>query len=263
MIKNQIVKCLFLILVAVLINGCVTKEYVYEDSKLSERTIDTESAAMARLKLALEYLKQGHMVAAKLNLDRAARANDRIDGIQSSYAFYYEKVGEIVKADLAYKKAVAQFPGNANIRNNYGAFLCNQKNYQAANEQFILAINTDSNSQMANTHENAALCAIRAKDWSIAKTHLVRVLKYTPYHARSIINLAKTNAMLGDYDGAQTQLKAYRKLYANSPQSLWVNILIEHGQKNNAMVETFGQLLLNKFPDSKAAKKFIAKNFND
>lgn len=263
MIINQSVKCLLLILVVFLINGCVTKEYIYEDNKLSERIFDSENAAMARLKLALEYLRLGNMVAAKQNLDRAAKINSSIDGIQASYAFYFQKVGEVVKADRAYQKAVSQFPENANIRNNYGAFLCDQERYQAANQQFMLAINTDTNSQMANSHENAALCAIRAKDWAVAQTHLIRVLKYKPIDARSLINLAKAKAKLGDFDGANSQLKVYRNLYANSPQSLWVNILIEHGQDNTIMVNTYGQLLVNQFPKSQAAKQFLAKNFND
>ena len=246
------------------LSGCVTREYVTGTDNIdTERVIDTENAAMARLKLAIEYLRQNQPAAAKQNLDRAAALNDSIDGIQSSYAYYYQKVGEDVKANKAYQRAVNQFPDNSNIRNNYGAFLCGLKRYSQAQQQFIAAINTESNSQVAQTHENAALCALRAKNWAAAQTHFTVVLKYEPYRARAMLGLAKAEIHLNKPDQAKQALTKYRKMYALTPESIWLNILLEHSQNNQAMVTTLGYLLVAKFPTSTASADYLAKNFDE
>lgn len=243
-------------------SGCVTQQYIVgDDNQITERVIDSENAAMARLKLAIEYLRKNQISAAKQNLDRAATINDEIDGIQSSYAFYYQKVGEVDKADTAYRKALRQFPENANIRNNYGVFLCDRKRYAQAQQQFIKAINTDANSQMANSHENAGLCAIRAKNWGTAKNHLSSVLKYEPYRARALLGLAKANLELNDISNARVQLASYSKVYTLTPESLWVNIQIENRAQNYPEVETLGRLLLTKYPKSNATRQYMAKEF--
>ena len=255
---------LVLIITTLLLSGCVTREYVTGANNVdTERVINTEKAAMARLKLAIEYLRQNNIAAAKQNLDRAAAIDDTIDGIQSSYAFYYQKVGESVRADAAYRKALKQFPDNASIRNNYGAFLCDANHYDQAQLQFVRALGTDTNAQMAQTHENAALCALRAKRWSIAQHHFNAVLKYEPYRARSILGLAKANIRLNNMSEAKQDLKRYSKVYAVTSQSLWLNILFEHQQNNLEKVRMLGLVLQSQYPQSVAASNFIAKNFND
>lgn len=261
---KQIIKYKAIIVAAMAlgVSGCVTKEYVHgADNKITERVIDSENAAMARLKLAIEYLRKNQIPAAKMNLDRAAAIDDGIDGIQSSYAFYYQKVGETDKADRAYRKAVSQFPDNANIRNNYGAFLCDLARYEQAQQQFVKAIATESNTQMANSHENAGLCAMRAKQWSRAKTHLQSVLNYEAYRARALLGLAKANIELNDLDGAKRQLATYSRVFTLTHESLWLNIQIENKSKNYSMVETLGHLLLSKFPQSNSAQQYLAKQF--
>ena len=87
--NNNISAGLAVMVLTLLVSGCVTKEYVYgANNTVSERTKNNESAAMARLKLAIEYLRQDKIAAAKQNLDRAAAISPNIDGVAASYAFY-------------------------------------------------------------------------------------------------------------------------------------------------------------------------------
>jgi len=259
--NNNLCAALAVMLLTFLISGCVTKEYVYgANNTVNERTKNGEDAAMARLKLAIEYLRQDKIAAAKQNLDRAAAISPNIDGVASSYAFYYQKVGENELADKSYRQAVRQFPQNSDIRNNYGAFLCELKRYQQANRQFVLAINTESNNQIAQTHENAGLCALRDNNWSTAQLHLTKVLNYYPNHARALLGLAKANLELSNLIGARTQLATYNKKYIQTPESLWVQIQIEHKAQNFAMVKGLGQILLRNYPSSNAAIEYGSKD---
>lgn len=260
--QHKFLAGLGVILTALTLSGCVTQEFVYGvDNKITERVIDSENAAMARLKLAIEYLRQNQISAAKQNLDRAAAINDQIDGIASSYAFYYQRVGEVEKADRAYRKALRQFPENSEIRNNYGAFLCDLKRYEQAYNQFVRAIDTESNNQVARSHENAGLCALRDKNWLIAQKHLSAVLKYQPNQARATLGVAKASLELNNLIDARSHLARYNQRYVQTPQSLWVQIQIENKAQNYPMVEGLGKILLREYPNSQAARHYGSTDF--
>ena len=244
------------------LSGCVTQEYVTNsDDSVQERSINTKEAATARLQLALEYLRKGKIPQAKLNLDRAEQLNPDVSGMYSSYAFYYEKVGELKFANDAYLKALEKFPNNDNTRNNYGAFLCTNRRYEEAEQQFVIAINSSFNTQTANSYENAGLCALRDGNWQRAKKHLTAVLRYESVRARSILGLGKANIELGNVDDAMTQLRNYQSIYSQTSQSLWLAIQIEYKRNKLALADQLGAVLLQKYPNSDDAKAYIAKRF--
>lgn len=250
------------IILCLTVGGCVTQEFVANSNEvIQERVINKKEAAMARLKLALEYLKTGKTAQAKLNLERAQKLDDSLDGIYSSYAFYYQKVGEIVLADKAYQKALEDFPENFNTRNNYGAFLCDNRRYDDAQKQFVIAINSSQNNQTANSYENAGLCALRDGKWKRAKSHLSAVLRYESVRARSILGLAKANVELNLLDDAAQQLRNYRRIYSQTSESLWLAIQIEHKRGSNAIAAQLGKVLLQKYPNSAATKAYLLKEF--
>ncbi|MDP2559919.1 type IV pilus biogenesis/stability protein PilW [Psychrobium sp. 1_MG-2023] len=257
---NASSKIVGLICTLFLVSGCVTQQYVTTgDNEVTERVINTREAAMARLKLALEYLRNNKTAQAKLNLDRAAAINPNIDGVQSSYAYYFQTVGEVDKADQAYREALDAFPDNSNTRNNYGAFLCDLARYEQAEKQFVIAIESNATAQMANSYENAGLCALRDQNWARAQKHLSAVLKYESLRVRSLLGLAKAEIELGNFNQAQQQLRSYRGIYAQTPQSLWLSVQLEHKKNNSAMAKKLGSILIRNYPESKEAKTYLNK----
>lgn len=261
MIKRQ--QIAFLALLGwVGLSGCVTQEFVAgSDEIIQERVINKKEAALARLKLALEYLKTGNTAQAQLNLERAEKLDDSVDGIYSSYAYYYQTVGETALADKAYLQALEDFPDNFNTRNNYGAFLCDNRRYEDAEKQFVLAIESPLNTQTANSYENAGLCALRDQKWQRAKTHLSAVLRYESIRARSILGLAKANLELGLLNDAAQQLRNYRRIYSQTSESLWLAIQIEQQRGSVDIAKQLARVLIQKYPNSAATKAYFSKEF--
>ena len=244
------------------LGGCVTEQYVNgSDRAVESPEKDPKQAAMVRLQLALQYLKLDKTAQAKLNLDRAAALAPDMEGIQASYAYYFQRVGELDKAEKAYHKAVRKFPDNANLRNNFGAFLCDQKRFDEAEKQFVEAINTEGNVQMASSYENAGLCALRAKDYTQAKKYLKVVLQYESYRAKSLLGMAEAEFNTSGFAAVRGYLTRYSGVYRPSPQSLWLHIRLENELKNYSSVEKYGKLLLSQFPDSSQALSYQAKRF--
>lgn len=253
---------IILFMFSISLTGCVTQEFVTNsDDFVQERSINTKEAATARLQLALEYLRKGKTPQAKLNLDRAEQLNPDVPGMYSSYAFYYQKVGELKFADKAYLEALDRFPNNDNTRNNYGAFLCTNRRYEEAEKQFVIAINSSFNTQTANSYENAGLCALRDGNWERARGHLTAVLRYDAVRARSILGLGKANLELNNTQEAKQQLHNYQSIYSQTPQSLWLAIQIEYTLNKRALADRLGAVLLQKYPNSDEAKAYIEKRF--
>lgn len=243
-----------------MLSGCVTQQFVMSlDNEVKERVINTREAAMARLKLALEYLQSGKTEQAKLNLDRALQIDDELDGIHASFAYFYQQVGEYDQADKSYRAALSQFPNNANTRNNYGAFLCERKDYDGANTQFLKAIETPENTAMANSYENAGLCALRDKNWKRSIGHLSKVLGYERNRARSILGLTTAYLQTNDVDAATRYLRLYRQQFTQTSQSLWLAIQIEQKLENHALAEKLGQILQSNYPSSLETKLYLGK----
>lgn len=264
--NNQLLKQRFfnviMLILAIVLSGCVSREYIANsDHVIQERVVNTKEAAIARLKLALEYLRTGQTAQAKLNLDRAEKLAPTIDGIYSSYAYYYQQVGEISLADKSYLKALAQFPSNDNTRNNYGAFLCDNRRYDEAENQFTISIKSSLNNQIANSHENAGLCALRDNNWLRAKKHFSAVLRYESVRVRAILGLVKANIELDDIDSAILHLSDYRHIYSQTSQSLWLAIQIENKRRKTILVNQLGKILLEKYPNSTAAKSYLDKSW--
>jgi len=247
---------------SIALSGCVSKEYIANsDQVIQERVINAKEAALARLKLALEYLRTGKTAQAKLNLDRAEKLAPTIDGIHSSYAYYYQQVGEVSLADKSYVKALILFPNNYNTRNNYGAFLCENHRYDEAEHQFSMSIKSSLNPQIANSHENAGLCALRDNNWLRAKNHFSAVLGYESLRVRAILGLVKVNIELDDINAAILHLNDYKRIYSQTSQSLWLAIQIEYKRRKMILVNQLGTILLEKYPNSTAAESYLAKSW--
>jgi len=243
-----------------LVSGCVTQQYVIgSDNQVKERLINKREAAMARLKLALEYLQLGQTEQAKLNLERALSIDSSMDGILASFAYFYQKVGENDRAAQYYQDALSQFPDNANTRNSYGAFLCGLKHFDDANAQFVEAINTEGNSALANSYENAGLCALRDNNWSRAIGHLTKVLGYEHNRARSILGLTTAFINTDQLDSATRYLRTYRRLFAQTPQSLWLAIQIEQKLNNHNLANKLGQILVSNYPKASETALYLSK----
>jgi len=252
------VKGFLVVGVGLLISGCVTQQYVIgSDNKVKERVVNKHEAAMARLKLALEYLQNGKTEQAKLNLDRALRIDDSMDGVHASFAYFYQQVGEDEKADDSYQKALQQFPNNANTRSNYGAFLCDRRLYDAADKQFVRAIETPQNTAMANSYENAGLCALRDENWHRAIKHFSKVLGYERNRARSVLGLSKAYLRINDLESATQSLRHYRQVFAQTSQSLWLAIQIEQQLGHQSMARKLGEILTSNYPTSAETKLYL------
>ncbi len=156
-------------------------------------------AVKARINLALAYLEQSDFPKAKENIDKALEHDVKDYLPHSVLAYYYQQTGDNQKAEEAYQQALklskTQSKNNQvrpDVLNNYGTFLCKQKQFDKAYQQFETALTSqEAYYNQADTLENIALCANMEKNVAKQNEALEALAKLDGKKADSLRKLLK------------------------------------------------------------------------
>lgn len=212
-------------------------------------------ASRLNVQLGLNYLKQGHMERAKQKLLQAVNEEPSITAY-SALAYYYQLTSDPQKAEEYYLKAIDLQPQAGAGHNNYGAFLCQQKRYQDADQQFQLAVADASYLKTANAYENAGSCAMLVPDVVKAKGYFQKALEQNPRMSNSLLQLAHISADEQNYSAAQDYLTRYAALAKMDAPTL--GFAIEIALKNNDQAQLARNVseLKTNFPASAEYQKY-------
>lgn len=215
------------------------------------KKIDYEGAARERVRLAMNYLSKGINDKAKENLEKA-ESLAKLPEVYYYFGYYYEKVGEADMAESYYKKSVGSGK-DADAYNFYGAFLCKNKRYDEADKAFLKAVAIPSYTKVAETYENAGLCAIADNKPDLAAGYFTKALSHDGRRVSSLYELAKIQKAKKDCAGAVANLKLLRQLIGNTPQGLLLSYQCEQELGNEVLARSYRELLKSRFPDSAEA----------
>ncbi|EGR2405461.1 type IV pilus biogenesis/stability protein PilW [Vibrio cholerae] len=220
--------------------GCVT---VTETAGNATQSNPTEMAE-ARIALGLGYLKNGSMIKARENLEKALQHAPDYYRSQLSMAHYYEAVGENDSARKMYRTALSEHPKNGNVLNNFGTFLCKQGEYDTADQYFRRAVEQPYYYLISASYENAGLCALKAGKTDNAREYFKRAIDHDPNRLLSILQLTKMEIEAGDYTPARLRLMDLNQRYGYQKASLKLLIELEKRAGNSALEQKY-QTLLN------------------
>ncbi|MEP1447094.1 MAG: type IV pilus biogenesis/stability protein PilW [Paraglaciecola sp.] len=243
-----------LLVTLTLLSGCTS-----QNSQSSGDNFDQLKASKTRVSLGLTYLKNGNYSQAKYNLDKALEFAPRSADANFAMAYYYQSVSELEQAENAYQFAMDLDPKNANIANSYGAFLCQNGNYEKAKTYFLKAVNTNSYASSAQTYENLAMCSQNQGKLEDSIQYLRSAVNHQPGRASSLYLLTQTLVETQQWQEARDILRRYEKVSQISPQSLLLAIEIEKGLENRTAAKGYLDMLLRIFPNDPITKDALAK----
>lgn len=249
-----------IIISTLLLCACVSNETTITTKNTGsgrKMAFDAKGAADSRVKLAILYLQKNNMQQAKENFEKALKYQPNDANIYRLFAYYYQRVQEFEKAEKLYKKSLSLDSKNPDTYNNYGTFLCKQARYQEAEKAFLTAIAQSSYSAVANTYENAAVCAEKADKLDKALYYYQYALSHNPNKSYLHLSLAKLNITNKAYQTAQLNLYNYQKNSEESAESLWQWIRLSYATEKNASLNKYAGKLLAKFPESPQALDYL------
>ncbi|WP_198650262.1 type IV pilus biogenesis/stability protein PilW [Oceanimonas marisflavi] len=242
--------------------GCVSETvYLSQGRKTGEVMFQPSQAALTRMNLGLEYLRRGDTGQAKFNLERALSQDGRNPDIHLALAYFFQSVSDHDKAEQHYRQVLQLDPQHGDGLNNYGAFLCDRERFDEADVMFRKAISVFGYAKVADTLENAALCALEGGQSEAAQGYFQRALEYSPNKPRALLGMAGLELERGDPVFARLYLDRYRQRHSPSAQSLWMTVRTARAQGLESEAQQAGAELVHLFPDSEQARRFLTHDY--
>lgn len=187
----------------------------------------SRTRAKAHTDLGLAYLEAGN-VAVALEEGRLAVRDD------ASYGPAYNLIGlahlylqERPQARENFEKALRLAPGDPDINNNFGWFLCQAGETARAMELFGAASKNPLYNFPTRPYTNAGLCAMQAGDLAAAEVNLLRAVNADPANLQAIYNLALLFYRTGNYNEARRYLSDFHTQTDPVAESLWLAVRVE------------------------------------
>lgn len=218
--------------------------------------VNPVQAAKTRISLGLTYLQNGNFTQAKTNLDKAMQFAPGLMDSHFAMAYYFQSVDEVSQAERSYQQALQLAPGNADLLNSYGAFLCLQGRFQQAEEYLKAAINTQQYSYAASTYENLAICSQAQANIDEAIQYLKTALSHEPGRIKSAWLLLELTTSTGRWTEAKSALSRFEKIAPVNARSLEYTIMIERGLGNHANAQGYAKKLRELYPDYQPSENF-------
>lgn len=211
---------------------------------------DPRTRAKLHTELAALYFQDGNMAVA---LDETAIAL----AAQETYAPAYNVRGlinhylrETGQAARDFERALELEPGDPEINNNYGWFLCQTGREKDAIVHFMRAIRNPLYQTPDRAYLNAGQCSQKMGDLAAADDYLQKALRFSRENPLVLLRLASVNYQLGKPAEAKKLLTELLRLTEPNAEVLWLALRVERllGDRNAEV--SFAAQLRRKFPAS-------------
>jgi len=225
---------------------------VAAERPVADRPAANEAEGRARIHVDLgeAYLQAGNYGVA---LDEAKTALSSSPAYAPAYllvATVYMFLDDRAAAQANFLEALRLAPGDPEINNTYGWFLCASGQEQQGLERLAVAIRNPYYRSPARPHANAGLCYLRLKDDSAAETSFQRAVQLDPANGQAYLQLADIAFRRGNYEAARRYVTALHRLGPTSAASAWLGLRTERRLGNREAAASYAQQLKSRFPTS-------------
>jgi type IV pilus assembly protein PilF len=223
-----------------------------------DKQSDRQKAAAINAELAITYMKQDNLRAAREKADKALEQNSRSPEVQSAAGFVYDRLGEDKKAGAHFDQAV-KLGGkdNPDFLNNAAVFQCRKGNKKRGEELFLQAAASPLYRRPEVALANAGHCARadgRPKD---AERYFRQALARNPNMPDPLLSLADIQHESGNDMQARAFVQRYHEAAPATAQSVWLGYRIERGAGDAAAAEEYARRLRMEFPTSAEAAQLF------
>lgn len=238
----------FLLIASALLAGCVTTSDTVSDASLRE-------AARYNVQLGIEYLNQGRRELAMEKLQRAAEQDPRSAEVRMWLAYAYNHYGDADRADEHYRRALRLDDDNPELRNNYGAFLCQHGRLAEAERHFVAAARNGEYSTPEVAWTNAGICAEREPDLDKAERYYREALNVDSRHEDALWQMAQLAFNRDNALSARGFVQRYLEVAPRSAESMWLGYQVETALEDTVAAQRYATVLRNDFPNSEQARR--------
>lgn len=220
-----------------------------------------ETPAKINAELGRGYMQQGDYKLAMEKLQTALRFNPKHDKAHHYLAQLNRLLGDSEAAIMHYELAIELAPDNSQLRNNYGAYLCEQKKFKQAEVHFNLAINDPLYGGKLQAYENMGLCAYEASENDKAEKYLRKALQIQPRLPYSLIQMSIIYFDRSEFLNARAFLQRYEEVGPVTAASLWLGVQIEYQLGDRENMQRYATELSRNFPDTEQWRAYTRRRW--
>lgn len=242
----------------------VAQVVVPESTHTTSISTDARTRSRLHTELGAMYFQDGNMAVA---LEEAKIAIEADPGYASAYsvrALVHTALREFAAAEADFKKAISLAPGDPDINNNYGWFLCQQNDRAKESISYFLnAIKNPLYSTPDRAYANAGSCALKAGDFEGARDYLMQALRLSQDGGLvAQLQLAKLAYTQGNLVEARNRfMEVMRVTGQPSAEGLWLGLRIERKLGNKAEEGSLAAQLRRLYPTSPEYQEFLKGNY--
>lgn len=223
---------------------------------------DDQSRAKARTDLGIAYLRDGKFEIALEEAQRALSYTNNYAPAHNLLALVHMALGQNAEAESAFRQAISLAPGNPEIANNYGWFLCQTGKVKESFAYFNQVLRNPLYKTPAKVLHNMGVCALLDKDDVAGESYLFRALKLDPNNLRAYYLLADIEYRRGRFEDARDWLKKLHAKIEPTSETVWLSLRIDRklGDRKSEAANT--GVLRSKFRDSPEYVQMMRGEFN-
>lgn len=240
-----------LILSAALVAGCAGSpaQQVAAEMPVSEQTAsgDAQQRAKVHTELGTLYYQAGNMGVALQEARVALEADVNYAPAYNLLGLVHMLLRENELAQSNFERASRLAPGDPEIANNYGWFLCQNGREPEAIQYFLTAVKNPHYKTPTRPYTNAGLCSLRLKDDQAAEEYFRRAAAADGSNAMALFQLADIAYRRGEYSKARQFLGEVHRANEPNAESLWLAVRIERKLGDRQSEAGFSSQLRRKF----------------
>lgn len=250
------------LIIAASIGGCASVNREAEQSAerpMSQQTAtsDTRQRAKVHTELGALYMQRGNLGVALEEARAALSADAGYAPALNLMGLVYMQLHEDIAAEKSFEQALALAPGDPEINNSFGWFLCQTGHEQRSMQYFHMAIKSPLYATPAMPYANAGICSLRLKDDKAAEDYFIKALRLDANNNRAIFFLADIAFRHGRLEEARRHLAELHKQTESSPESLWLAVRIERKLGDRDAEVRYSAQLRRKFPGTPEQLKLM------
>lgn len=241
---------------ACVLAACTGTNFANNNSEVERSASDKPSLTGAREKakvhveLGTAYL-EGNLGAA-LDEARIAVAYDR--GYAPAHLLLgqvYALLEQYPQAQSAFEDAVSLAPGDPEVNNAYGWFLCNRNRQKEGVTRLEQAARNPYYRTPGRAWTNLGLCYLQIKDDAAAENAFLRADQLDPDNMQAKYHIAAISYRTGNlYRAREFATALNRRPEFQSAETLWLGVRIERKLGNRDAEQRYAILLTRNFPAS-------------
>lgn len=248
--RATVLKALILAALMTSLAGCVSTT-----SGPPPPEADESQAAEQYYQLGARYYRAGNYELARDRLERALEFDPRLAIAHTTLALTYDQLDIPRLAAEHYEKAVRYEPRNMDVRNTYAVFLCQQRDFVEAREQFDRVADYAENDTPQIALTNAGVCMLQQPDLEAAESYFRRALERKPDYPDALLQMVLLKRRTNDGLSARAFLQRFMSVQPMSPELLLLAVQIEEDMGNDSARRDYINQLYELFPDSDEARR--------